>query len=107
MSTEPQVRDASERSRFEIDVDGHTAVLDYRLEGDVLRLIHTGVPAAVQDRGIGTRLAEHALDSARKRGLDVMPECEFVAAFIREHPEYLDLVPERFPQRSNLERGTA
>ena len=32
------------------------------------------------------------VDSARARGLSVVPLCPFVAAFIRRHPEYADLV---------------
>lgn len=104
MSEEPEVLDATERSRFEIEVDGHTAVLDYRLEDGTIRLIHTGVPPAIEGRGIGDRLARHALDHARQRGLEVLPECGFIATYIRRHPEYLDLVSDSFPGRAELER---
>ena len=37
---------------------------------------------------------ETALSEARERGLRVLPQCPFVAEHIREHPEWLDLVPE-------------
>jgi predicted GNAT family acetyltransferase len=33
-----------------------------------------------------------ALDDIRSRGLKVVPLCPFVAAYIRRHPEYEDLV---------------
>jgi uncharacterized protein len=33
-----------------------------------------------------------ALDDIRSRGLQVVPLCPFVAAYIRRHPEYEDLV---------------
>jgi hypothetical protein len=34
------------------------------------------------------------LDDARARGLDVLPHCPYVAAFVDGHrEEYLDLVP--------------
>jgi uncharacterized protein len=33
-----------------------------------------------------------ALDDMRARGLKVAPVCPFVAAYIRRHPEYADLV---------------
>jgi len=37
-------------------------------------------------------LARGALDSARERGLAVVPSCPFVASYITKHPEYADLV---------------
>jgi predicted GNAT family acetyltransferase len=32
------------------------------------------------------------LDDIRARGMKVRPRCPFVARFIREHPQYADLV---------------
>jgi uncharacterized protein len=43
-------------------------------------------------RGFGSRLAEAALDDARRQGLDVVPLCPFIAHFIEGHPEYEPLV---------------
>jgi predicted GNAT family acetyltransferase len=39
-------------------------------------------------------MARFVLDDARNRGLEVVPICPYVGAFIRRHPEYLGLVPE-------------
>lgn len=85
-----EIRDNPEEGRFETTVDGHTAVLRYRIEGDRIRLVHTGVPEPLEGRGIGSRLARFALDSARRRGLAVWPDCPFVASYIRRHPERRD-----------------
>jgi predicted GNAT family acetyltransferase len=52
----------------------------------------TEVPEALEGQGIGSALARGALDDVRAQGLQVIPLCPFVAAFIRRHPEYLDLV---------------
>jgi predicted GNAT family acetyltransferase len=81
-----------ERSRFEVVVDGHTAVLDYRLEGNVIAFTRTEVPPPVRERGIGSALARTALDYAETHGLRVEPRCSFVAAFIKEHEAYQHLV---------------
>lgn len=102
MSESPQIEDVPDRGRFETEVAGRTAVLYYRVEGDTLRLVHTEVPEELEGRGIGSRLARHALETARDRGLDVWPDCPFVAAYIRRHPEYLDLVAPSFPRRDAL-----
>lgn len=95
------VRDV-EGSRFEVETDAGTARLDYRREGGRLHLTHTEVPASEREKGVGTRLVTHALDTARREGLDVVPSCPFVAAFIRDNPDYLDLVAEDWPGRERL-----
>jgi predicted GNAT family acetyltransferase len=87
-----QIADNAAKSRFETTVDGETASLLYRLAGDTITLVHTEVPVALGGRGIGGELARAALDSARARGLKVVPTCPFVRAYIARHPEYADLV---------------
>jgi uncharacterized protein len=58
-------RDNTSRNRFELDVDGHTAVAYYRRAGDVITFTHTEVPQEISGRGIGSRLARSALEAAR------------------------------------------
>ena len=87
-----QVQDNRARSRFEMTVEGATAVAQYKLDGDVLHLTHTIVPREVEGRGVGSRLIRGALDEARGRGLKVDPVCPFVRAYIERHSEYQDLL---------------
>jgi uncharacterized protein len=82
------------KRRYEAWVDGHLAVLTYEREGDSIIYLHTGVPSAVSGRGIANLLAKTALDEARAQKRIVVPQCPFVAAYIRRHPEYLALVAE-------------
>lgn len=103
MMTDLDIRDAPDQQRFETEVDGKTAVVDYRVEGDRIRLTHTSVPPALEGRGIGSALARHALESARDRDLRVWPECPFIASYIERHPEYLELVDDEYPDRARLE----
>lgn len=89
------VRDAPGRSRYEAEGDGALAgIAVYSLEGDRLTLEHTEVMPEAEGRGVGGALARAALDDARARGLGVVPRCPFMAAYIRRHPEYRDLVPD-------------
>lgn len=80
--------------RFEIERDGHTAFLEYIVSGNVLQLIHTEVPDALQGKGIASELAKSALEWARRNGKKVDVICEFVASYVKRHPEYRDLVLE-------------
>jgi len=81
--------------RFEVHVDGETAVLTYRRQGDTITFIHTGVPNGIGRHGIGSELVRTGLEYAKSQGLKVIPLCPFAAAYVRSHPEYLDLVPEK------------
>ncbi len=88
----PEVADDTARSRFELNVEGAIAFADYVMDGDILVLTHTEVPAALSGKGIGSALARGVLDDARRRGLKVLPRCEFMAAYIERHPEYGDML---------------
>jgi len=87
------VRRPDER-RYELIVEGKSAgELVYRDRGGgVLALLHTEVDPTLQRRGLGSALVAGALDDARVRGLRVVPICPFVEAFVRDRPEYADLV---------------
>jgi predicted GNAT family acetyltransferase len=90
-----QVIDNQAESRYEIEVDGRTARLNYRRYQTVIDLIHTGVPPDLEGRGIGSLLAKFALEDARQQNLKVIPSCPFVRAYLKRHPEYQDLVYQR------------
>jgi len=78
--------------RFHTTVEGHLCVLDYVLDGKVASYVHTGVPSPVGGRGIAADLVRFGLDTARARGWRVRPVCSYVAAYVRRHPEYQDLM---------------
>ncbi len=77
-----------EAQRFTAEVEGMQAVLDYRLRGDRMLFIHTGVPPALEGRGIGSALVRAGLSYALEKGYHIVPLCSFVAAYLRRHPEY-------------------
>ncbi len=80
------------RDRYEMPVDGETAFVTYARHGDQITLLHTEVPAALNGRGIGSKLARSVLQDIRTRRLRVIPECEFIAGFIQRNPEFADLL---------------
>ena len=90
---EPEVVDVPERSRYELRVGDETVgEAAYRLRNGRIVLIHTEVDEALEGRGLGSRLAEAALEDARRRGLAVVPLCPFMAGYIERHPEFADTV---------------
>lgn len=86
------VIDNAEQSRFELAIDGASAIAAYEREGDTITFTHTVVPDEMQGHGLGSQLIVAALNSARAQGLSVVARCTFVAAYIEAHPDYADLV---------------
>lgn len=83
----PTVVDEPANNRFALHVDGHTAELVYSLEGDQLRLVHTGVPDELGGRGLGGVLVRAALDRAEAEGLTIIPDCPFARGWLEKHPD--------------------
>jgi len=79
-------------TRFELAVGNDIAFIAYTAAPGVLTFVHTEVPRALREGGIGTRLVLGALDQVRAQGLKVRPLCSFVRHVIAQHPDYADLV---------------
>ena len=80
-----------ERRRYEMNVAGQVAFIDYRREGRIIALTHAEVPAALNGRGIGSALVRGTLEQIQAAGDQVRPLCSFVAAYMAQHPEYQGL----------------
>ena len=91
-----EVTNNKAESRFEVQIEGHLAVVDYFLSGESIIFTHTGVPDALGGQGVGSKLAKTALEYAQEEELWVVPKCPFVRAYIKRHSEYRSLVPPDF-----------
>jgi predicted GNAT family acetyltransferase len=87
-----EIHDNPAAHRFEIVEGGAVAALYYERSGNIITFVHTGVPKELGGRGYAMRLAHHGLDVARMEGLQVIPICPVVQAFLKRHPAYEDLV---------------
>ena len=81
-----------EAKRYEFQSGDQVAVLTYKRSGQHIIFIHTGVPPALEGHGVAGKLAYRALEDARTQKLIVVPQCPFVASYIRRHQEYLSLL---------------
>ena len=86
MGDEPTVVDNRIAKRFELTVDGQTAVLNYERTPKSLVLVHTEVPVALRGRHFADHLAKAAIDQAHAEGLQIVAVCPFVKAYMRKHP---------------------
>ena len=86
-SLSPLAVDHRDEARFTVELDGASAELVYRVEGERLVLVHTGVPGSLGGKGIGGLLVRAAMQRATDEGLTVVPWCPFARAWLRGHPD--------------------
>lgn len=91
---EPALANNQAGSRYELRIGDKVAALaSYSLQGDAVRFTHTEVQPEYEGQGLGSRLAQFALDDVRTRGLKAVPQCSFIAKYIERHEaEYGSLV---------------
>ena len=87
------VRDNQDELRYELEDDGEIlGTIRYTRGDGVITLVHTEVDPKAEGKGVGSALVQGALDDIRASGLKVRPFCPFVAAYIRRHPDYEEIV---------------
>ncbi|HEX6269428.1 MAG TPA: GNAT family N-acetyltransferase [Anaerolineales bacterium] len=83
------------KNRFETWIDNQLSKLDYLLDQETIVMTHVGVFPDHRGQGVAGKLVEVALNYAQENSLRVIPMCPYVAAYIRRHPQYIDLTKQR------------
>jgi len=81
-----------EQNRFELALDGGTALVAYQPDGNRLILLHTEVPSEFSGQGIGSRLAKGVFESIRASGRKAVIRCPFLKEWVARHHEYDDII---------------
>lgn len=90
--TEPRFADNEAKHRYELWVGGdRVGTITYRRRPEAITLVRTVVDSAFEGKGHGSRLVHDALADIRARGLKVVPQCDFVSAYLRRHPDEADV----------------
>ncbi len=81
-------------SRYEAWIDGEVAgFAEFQLTDELIVFTHTEVDSAFEGQGVGSALAQFALDDVKAGGRrKVLPLCPFIKAWIGRHPDYVSLV---------------
>jgi uncharacterized protein len=89
---EAEVVDVPEKSRYELRLGGRLiGLVAYRRRDNRISFTHTEVEPSCEGRGFGSRLAEAAVEDARRQGLKIIPLCPFIAHYVQTHPEHEEL----------------
>lgn len=86
--------DETSHGAYRIAVPGASrpAELTWRARGEARIADHTFVPPEARGGGIALRLVEALIADARAQGFTIVPQCSYVAAQFRRHPEWADLL---------------
>jgi len=82
------VTENKEKKRFETEVEGRIALIEYIRAQNKIYLTHTEVPKELEGKGIASSLVKQVLQQIKEEGLELVPLCPFVAAYIKRHPEW-------------------
>ena len=86
-------RDATSHGDYRIDVPGSSrpAELTWVARGTTRIADHTFVPPEARGKRIAQVLVEALVADARAQGFTIAPQCSYVAALFRRHPEWADV----------------
>ena len=85
--------DCGAQGEYRAAAPGSAAIgrLTYQRRGNTLIADHTLVPPEIGGKGVAARLVEALIADARSDGTRIVPQCSYVQAAFRRHPEWADL----------------
>ena len=86
-------------NRFELEVNGHIAFIDYKQKDNDIYLIHTESPKELAGTGAAAALVEKTLIYLEENNHPLVPLCPYVAAFIKKNRDWVRVVREDFKDK--------
>ncbi|MFV0564419.1 MAG: GNAT family N-acetyltransferase [Flavobacteriaceae bacterium] len=84
------------KKRFEIEIDGHFAFINYGEFGSQIALVHTETDPELAGKGAASAVVEKTLNYLDEQGKSLLPFCPYVFAYIQKHPEWKRIVSKKF-----------
>lgn len=91
----PLVNNEAEK-RFEIEIDGSFAFINYKELDGKIALIHTETDPALAGQGAASAVVEKTLHYIKEHDQQVLPVCSYVFAILKKHPEWKHMVDKGF-----------
>ena len=85
--------DENTSGEYHAHVPGSDAVgrLTWVQRGDSRVAEHTLVPSEIGGRGVAAALVQEMVSDARSEGFTIVPQCSYVEAQFKRHPDWADL----------------
>lgn len=75
------------QNRYELEVEGHLALADYRIEGNKISITHVFVPEELRGKGVAAEVMKGVVEDANAKKLSIVPVCPYAAAYLKKHPQ--------------------
>ncbi|MTB53997.1 GNAT family N-acetyltransferase [Lewinella sp. W8] len=85
-----------EKKRFELEVNGHLAFIDFKETTHRMALIHTEAAPELAGTGAAAAVVEKTLHWIDQHGKLLLPYCPYVFAYLKRHPEWKRIVDKKF-----------
>ena len=93
--TDVTITDNPDKSRLEALLDDGTVAgfADYRPRGSsTYSFTHTEVDDEFEGQGVGSKLMRGVIEFARANEVKVLPSCEFLRSYMKEHEDTHDVL---------------
>ncbi|MDR3069626.1 MAG: N-acetyltransferase [Propionibacteriaceae bacterium] len=78
---------------YEVLLDGNRVALAHFVPNGEVRIFdHTETDEDHEGQGLAGQVVQFALDDVRAKGLKICPTCPYVIHWLKQHPDYIDLV---------------
>jgi len=85
-----------EKKRFEIEINGKYAFINYGEFGKQIALVHTETEPELKGKGAASAVVEKTLQYLEVNDKSLLPFCPYVFAYIKRHPEWKRIVSKKF-----------
>ncbi|MEZ4881337.1 MAG: GNAT family N-acetyltransferase [Flavobacteriaceae bacterium] len=99
--TIPLVKNETKK-RFEIEINGHFAFINYGEMGNQIALVHTEAEPELAGTGAASAVVEKTLSWIEQNNKTLLPFCPYVFAYIQKHPDWKRIVDKRFKAYDKL-----
>ena len=82
------ITDNTQKSRYELSVDGQIVYANYRKDGPVLYINYVEAPVELRGSGAAGQLMDGIMQITKAENMKVVPICGYAASWLRRHPEY-------------------
>ena len=90
------------KKRFEIEINGHFAFINYGEMGNQIALVHTEAEPELAGTGAASAVVEKTLSWIEQNNKTLLPFCPYVFAYIQKHPDWKRIVDKRFKAYDKL-----
>ena len=86
------MKNNSSLSRYEMEIDGHVAYANYRIDGEIINIDYVFAPEELRGSRAAGKLMEEIARMARDKKMKILPICGYASVWLRRSKEYRDLM---------------